>query len=285
MSDRQVRALVWGENIHEQVDPVVQQMYPEGMHTAIAGGIREYLGDAATVRTATFLDPGHGLTQEAVDATDVLIWWSHTTQNDVHPAIVDRLQARVLAGMGLVVLHSGHYSAIFRKLMGTHCTLRWREADDREIIWTVNPSHPIAAGVKHGFVIPRSEMYGEIFDIPVPDELVFISSYSGGEVFRSGCCFRRGKGRVFYFSPGHEHFPIYHQPEIRRIIANAVRWAHQSELFDYDLARIYQSRTGWFEAGSATAPPPPLHRPSPEASEQRQRLRQLIDGAKAQTGL
>ncbi|MCL5947014.1 MAG: ThuA domain-containing protein, partial [Chloroflexi bacterium] len=248
MNDRPIRVLVWGENVQEQSDPVVQATYLDGMHAAIARGIREHLVEDATVRTATFLDPAHGLSQEAVDATDVLVWWSHTTQKDIPTAIVDRLHARVLAGMGLVVLHSGHFSAIFRKLMGTNCTLRWREADDREMVWTVNPSHPIAAGVKHGFVIPRSEMYGEIFDIPAPEELVFISSYSGGEVFRSGCCFRRGKGRIFYFSPGHEHFPIYYQLEVRRVIANAVRWAYQPEVYDYDLAQLHPSRPGWFEA-------------------------------------
>ena len=116
--------------------------------------------------------------------------------------------------MGLIVLHSAHLSKIFRRLMGTRCNLRWREADDRELVWTVAPQHPIAAGVPHPIVIPKHEMYGEYFDIPPPDELVFVSSFTGGEVFRSGCCFRRGKGRVFYFSPGHETYPIYHDPVI-----------------------------------------------------------------------
>jgi trehalose utilization protein len=127
--------------------------------------------------------------------------------------------------MGLLVLHSGQGAKIFRRLLGTSCEMAWRHGD-RELLWTVDPGHPIARGVPHPVVIPEQEMYGEPFDIPAPDELVFISSFAGGEVFRSGCCFRRGRGRIFYFSPGHEEYPVYHQQEIRQILANAVEWAH-----------------------------------------------------------
>jgi trehalose utilization protein len=132
---------------------------------------------------------------------------------------------RVLEGMGLVVLHSGHWSKLFVKLMGTTCTLRWRSEHDRELVWTVNPTHPIARGVPSPIVIPEQEMYGEYFDIPVPDELIFLSTFSGGEVFRSGCTFRRGNGKIFYFSPGDQDFPVYHHPDVRRVIANGVDWA------------------------------------------------------------
>jgi trehalose utilization protein len=152
----------------------------------------------------------------------------------------------VLDGMGLIVLHSAHLSKIFRRLMGTRCNLRWREADDRELLWTVAPQHPIAAGVPHPIVIPKHEMYGEYFDIPPPDELVFVSSFSGGEVFRSGCCFRRGKGRVFYFSPGHETYPVYHDPVIARVLCNAVGWAKPSPSA-IDTSTSPNSPTGWFE--------------------------------------
>ena len=148
--------------------------------------------------------------------------------------------------MGLVVLHSAHLSKPFVRLMGTSCHLRWREADDREVVWTVAPSHPIARGVPPVFVIPQQEMYGEYFDIPAPDELVFLSSFSGGEVFRGGCCFRRGRGRIFYFSPGHETYPVYRQPEVRRVIANGVLWADGEEAPLYPDSSI-QSPTGWFE--------------------------------------
>src|SRR6185503_4900387 len=113
---------------------------------------------------------------------------------------------RVLDGMGLVVLHSGHFSKPFIRLMGTSCSLRWRESADRELVWTVHPSHPIAAGIPAVIPLAEHEMYGEFFDIPVPDELIFVSSFSGGEVFRSGCTFRRGHGKIFYFSPGDQDF-------------------------------------------------------------------------------
>jgi trehalose utilization protein len=131
--------------------------------------------------------------------------------------------------------------------MGTSCNLRWREADDRELVWTVAPAHPIVRDLPPVFAIERQEMYGELFDIPPPDELVFISSFSGGEVFRSGCCFLRGKGRVFFFSPGHETFPVYHQEEVRRVLANAVRWACPGRPSPADTSRCIESPVGWFE--------------------------------------
>src|SRR6185312_16114635 len=157
--------------------------------------------------------------------TEVLTWWGHVAHQEVSDVVVDRVQQRVLEGMGLVVLHSGHHSRIFRRLMGTNCNLKWREADERERLWVVDPSHEIAEGLGEGFTIEPEEMYGEYFDIPEPDRLVFIGWFPGGEVFRSGCCFERGRGRIFYFQPGHETYPTYHQPEVQRVIANAVRWA------------------------------------------------------------
>ena len=220
-----VRVTVWGENVHERNEPEVRERYPEGMHGAIAAGLTELLGDAVQARTATLDQPDHGLPQEVIDATDVLTWWGHIAHDDVDDAIVTRVHEAVLGGMGLLVLHSGHYSKIFRRLLGTSCSLRWRNEGERELVWTVNPAHPIAQGVPHPIVIPAQEMYGEHFDIPEPDELVFISSFEGGEVFRSGCCFQRGAGRLFYFSPGDQDYPVYHQPEIKRVLANAVQWA------------------------------------------------------------
>ncbi|HZU13432.1 MAG TPA: ThuA domain-containing protein [Chloroflexota bacterium] len=223
-----IRVTVWGENVHEHEMPRVRELYPEGMHEAIAQGLRADLGERVQVRTATLQETEHGLTPEVLAATDVLTWWGHAAHEQVSDVVVDRVYQAVLAGMGLLVLHSGHLSKIFRRLMGTSCSLRWREADDREVVWTVNPGHPIAGGVPEVFIIPRQEMYGEYFDIPQPDELIFISSFTGGEVFRSGCCFYRAAGRVFYFSPGHETYPVYAQPEIRRVLANAVLWANRA---------------------------------------------------------
>lgn len=242
-----MNVLVWNEHLHEQSDSAVQAVYPEGIHRAIADQLEAGLG-RASISTATLADPEHGLTAQRLERTDVLIWWGHLGHHLVSGEVVARVHERVLQGMGLIVLHSGHLSKIFTRLMGTTCNLRWREAEDRELVWCVAPQHPIAAGVKQPLVIPRHEMYGEFFDIPVPDELVFISSFTGGEVFRSGCCFHRGKGRVFYFSPGHETYPVYHQPQIGQVLCNAVRWAAQPEIAAVETRRSPQSPTGWFEA-------------------------------------
>jgi trehalose utilization protein len=240
------RVTVWGENVHERSNPAVKEIYPDGMHVAIAKLIRDRVPDA-TLRTATLDQPSHGLDEATLAATDVLTWWGHLAHHKVDDAVVARVQQRVLDGMGLIVLHSAHLSKIFTRLMGTRCNLRWREADDRELVWTVAPNHPIARGVPQPIVLPRHEMYGEFFDIPPPDELVFISSFTGGEVFRSGCCFSRGKGRIFYFSPGHETYPIYHRDDVGRVLANAVRWVYQADVSPIETRTSPQSPTGWFE--------------------------------------
>lgn len=217
--------LVWGENRHEKLEPSIAERYPHGMHGAIREGIEENLGAGAVVTTVTLDDPEHGLTEERLAATDVLVWWGHAAHGEVDDEIVERVHRHVLAGLGLIVLHSGHFSKIFQKLMGTSCALRWRGETDRELVWTVDPTHPIAQGVPHPLIIEEQEMYGEFFDIPTPDELIFISSFSGGEVFRSGCTWKRGHGRIFFFSPGDQEYPVYFQPDIRRVIANGVEWA------------------------------------------------------------
>ena len=218
-----IRVTVWHEFRHEKTNVKVKAVYPDGMHNAIATGLRAVGG--MTVRTATLDEPEHGLSAEVLDNTDVLTWWGHLAHHEVRDDIVERVRQRVWAGMGLVVLHSAHFSKIFKALMGTSCDLKWREADDREIIWFTAPGHPIVQGLSDHIVIPREEMYGEHFDIPEPDETVLISSFSGGEVFRSGVTYRRGAGKIFYFRPGHETYPAYHQKEVLQIIANAARWA------------------------------------------------------------
>ena len=216
------RVTVWSEHRQELSDPPVAAIYPDGIHGAIGAGLREA---GFEVGTATLDEPEHGLTEDVLAATDVLTWWGHVAHGEVDDAIVDRVQRRVLDGMGLIVLHSGHHSKIFRRLMGTTADLQWREAGERERIWVVDRAHPIAAGLGDSFVLDQEEMYGEPFDVPAPDQLVLISWFTGGEVFRSGCCYARGRGRVFYFRPGHETYPTYFQPAVRRVIANAVRWA------------------------------------------------------------
>jgi trehalose utilization protein len=220
-----IRVTVWNENVHERTHDAVKKVYPTGMHNTIAEALRKLGGSAVDVRTATLEQPEHGLSQEVVDSTDVMLWWGHCAHDQVQDEIVARVQKRVLEGMGLLVLHSGHFSKIFKRLMGTNCSLKWREIGEKERVWTIEPSHPIAEGIDEYIELPNTEMYGERFDIPQPDKLVFISWYEGGEVFRSGCCFDRSQGRIFYFSPGHETLPIYYHPQIQRVLWNAVRWA------------------------------------------------------------
>jgi trehalose utilization protein len=216
------RATVWNEYRHEREHDAVAEIYPDGIHATIAEALTE---QGFETGTATLDEPEHGLTEETLDETDVLLWWGHDAHEEVEEEIVDRVQERVLAGMGLVVLHSGHFSKPFRRLIGTSGTLKWREAAETERLWSVNPGHPIADGVGEYFEVDEAEMYGEPFDIPAPDELVFNSWFEGGEVFRSGCCFYRGNGRVFYFRPGHETYPVYHDDTVRHVLGNAVEWA------------------------------------------------------------
>lgn len=212
---------IWNEYRHELTNENVASVYPQGMHTAIAEGLDE----SHQITIATLDEAEHGLSEEVLNNTDVLIWWGHMAHGEVQDEIVERVHQRVLNGMGLIVLHSGHFSKIFKKLMGTTCDLKWREANEKERIWVVKPGHPIVEGIGEYIELPHEEMYGEHFDIPEPDELVMVSWFEGGEVFRSGCCYTRGAGKIFYFRPGHETFPTYYNPQIRKVISNAVQWA------------------------------------------------------------
>ena len=214
------RVTIWNEYRHEKRDEHVAKIYPEGIHAVLAAALE---GAGFEVSTATLDEPDHGLHEEVLDATDVLLWWGHMAHEEVADETVERVYERVLGGMGLIVLHSGHFSKIFKKLMGATCDLKWRH-DDTERLWVVAPGHPIAEGIGE-YIELEEEMYGEPFDVPQPDELVFVSWFGGGEVFRSGLCYRRGRGRVFYFRPGHEENSSYHNQEVQRVIQNAVRWA------------------------------------------------------------
>lgn len=217
-----MRVTVWNEYRHEKSEQAVADVYPEGIHKTIAGFLQEAGLDTTT---ATLDEPEHGLTDDVLANTDVLVWWGHQAHDDVTEDVAEKVKQCVLDGMGLVVLHSGHFSKVFKKLMGTSCDLKWREADERERLWVVDPTHPITQGVGPFIELEKEEMYGEHFDIPTPDELIFISWFEGGEVFRSGVTFKRGRGKIFYFQPGHESYPTYHNPTIQRVITNGVRWA------------------------------------------------------------
>lgn len=221
-----VRVTVWNEYRHEQTNATVREVYPHGIHQAIAEPLQAQGFD---VRTATLDEAEHGLTEEVLAKTDVLIWWGHTAHHEVSDDVVNRVVSRVLDGMGLIVLHSGHFSKVFKRLMGTSCDLKWREDNDKERLWVVQPSHPIVEGIGEYIELAEEETYGEHFDIPAPDDLIFVSWYSGGEVFRSGCTYRRGRGKVFYFRPGHETFPTYHNQQIQKVIANSVKWASPTQ--------------------------------------------------------
>jgi len=216
------RVTVWNEYQVEKQQAEVAKIYPDGIHHAIAQHLQS---SGLTVKTATLDQPDHGLTDAILNQTDVLIWWGHIAHDQVQDTIVDKVHQRVLSGMGLIVLHSGHFSKIFKRLMGTSCGLKWRNDGEKERLWVVDPSHPIAAGLDESFELVAEEMYGEFFDIPNPDSLVFISWFEGGEVFRSGCCFHRGKGKIFYFRPGDELYPTYYQPNVLRVITNSIYWA------------------------------------------------------------
>lgn len=219
-----IKVTVWNEYRHERHNEQVASIYPNGIHRAIADHLEKVEG--LEISTAVLDEPDHGLSDERLANTDVLLWWGHLAHDEVRDDIVEKVRQRVLEGMGLIVLHSGHGSKIFGRLLGTNPgMLKWRDDGEIERLWVVEPGHPIADGLGEYIEIPQEEMYGERFEIPAPDELVFISWFEGGEIFRSGCCYKRGKGKIFYFRPGHEMFPVYHQPEILQVITNSVFWA------------------------------------------------------------
>ena len=219
-----IRVTVWNEGVHEKSDASVGKVYPKGMGDAIARYLEKQDG-IASVHVSELDHDGQGLTDAILDETDVITWWGHMSHHLVTDENAAKVHQRVLEGMGLVALHSAHMSKPFVRLMGTSCQLKWRDINERERIWVVDPSHPIADGLPEYFELDHTEMYGEHFDIPQPDELVFISWFQGGEVFRSGCCWHRSQGKVFYFQPGHETFPTFYDETILKVIYNAVKWA------------------------------------------------------------
>ncbi|MDR1531413.1 MAG: ThuA domain-containing protein [Clostridiales bacterium] len=213
---------IWNENYGETHDEEIRATHPEGIHGTLAGFLREIPG--SKVRTAVLQDPEAGLPDDILNSTDVLLWWGHIVHHLVPDELVEKIHDRVLRGMGMVVLHSAHHSKIFRRLMGTTCDLRWREGCYARL-FNLNPAHPIASGVPENFELGAEECYGEFFDIPAPDDLIFGSWYDSGEIFRSGCAWRRGYGKIFYFQPGHETNRAYYHPVVRRILQNACLWA------------------------------------------------------------
>lgn len=225
-----IKVTVWNEYKHENPnrekrDEKAIACHPNGLHETVAEIVRELGEDKVLVRTAWLEQPEHGLTEEVLNDTDVLIWWGHMAHHLVEDEIVERVYNRVMAGMGLIALHSAHHSKIFKKLNGTTCNLKWRDAT-YERIFTINPAHPIARGIPEHFELGVEECYGEFFDIAKPDDVIFQGWFDIGEVFRSGCTFTRGYGKIFYFQPGHETNNSFHNPYVRKIIQNAVEWCY-----------------------------------------------------------
>lgn len=216
-----IRVLVWNEFQHEKTSETVRGIYPNGIHNAIADFLR---CDDITVRTATLDDENCGITKEILDETDVIIWWGHMAHRQVPDEVAALVRDAVLDGMGAIFLHSAHHSKPFKMLLGTSCNLTWRESNDSERLWVIEPSHPITRDIDRCFYLEHEETYGEPFVVPTPDKLLLIGNYSGGEVFRSGCLYERGNGKIFYLQPGHETFPTFYVPEIQGIIRNAVRF-------------------------------------------------------------
>jgi trehalose utilization protein len=237
---KNIRVTVWNEFLHETMFEEIREIYPKGIHGCIADFLKE--AGFEDIKTATLEEPQHGLTDEVLNNTDVLIWWGHMAHDRVEDSVVDKVHRRVLDGMGLIVLHSSHASKIMRKLCGTDShLLRWREAGEKEILWVVDPSHPIVEGLPDRIEIEHEEMYGETFIIPNPDELIFISWFEGGEVFRSGFTYRRGRGKIFYFRPGHEAFPTFFNTYVQKVIINAVKWARPLNMPKVQLGEIKES--------------------------------------------
>ncbi|MCR5781681.1 MAG: ThuA domain-containing protein [Clostridia bacterium] len=225
-----MNVLIYNEFRHER-EPGgrAKEVYQDGMHAVIAGFLEK--DPDISVKTVT-LDTVDEITADLLKETDVIIWWGHCHHNDVPDEVAELVQNAVLNGMGAVFLHSAHKSKPFMRLMGTSCSLIWRESNDMERVWVSAPYHPIAFGLDRFFEIPADETYGEPFGIPTPDETVFIGWFTGGEVFRSGCTWQRGWGKVFYFQPGHETFPVFYDPNVQTVIRNAVRWTAPERRID-----------------------------------------------------
>jgi len=219
MAEAKVKALVWSEFTEPK------DVYPKGIH----GDIAEYLNASGNVeaKVVQLSDPDQGVSQAMLDWADVLLWWGHQKHRDVTDETVQRIVKSVKeGGMGYFAMHSAHYSRGLIAILGTPCGLGSVGDGGAESISVVMPDHPIAKGVSD-FVVPRTEYFGEPFGVPEPEAVVFKSTFEKGDNiwFRSGCCWTVGKGRVFYFRPGHETYPIMRQPEVQKVIYNATLWS------------------------------------------------------------
>ena len=216
-----IRVTIWNEFHHEKTNDEAKALYPNGIHATI----RDFLASDETldIRLAALCDEDQGLPEDVLNQTDVLVWWGHMKHGEVSDELVERIRQRVYNGMGFVALHSAHHSKPFKAILGTTGNLAWGR-EQKAIIWNLCPSHPIAAGIPSNFTI-FDEMYGEPFFIPKPDDLIFGTWYEDGNIFRGGCTYTRGLGKIFYFHPGHETCPSFHNPYVQQIIHQGIHWA------------------------------------------------------------
>jgi len=212
-----MRVLCWSE----RTEPA--NVYPQGINGAIAGFLRRSAD--LDVRTASINDGEQGIGKAAIDATDVLVWWGHLKHKDIDDAHVAEVIRQIRErGLGFIGLHSTQGAKVFTGALGCSGEIGgWREDGKREFLKCVAPSHPIAQGLGD-FTLAQTEMYNEPFQVPPPEKTIFFSYWEGGEQFRSCNVWSAGKGRVVYFRPGHESFPIYHQELPLRVVKNSVTW-------------------------------------------------------------
>jgi trehalose utilization protein len=186
-----LKVTIYNEGVHEKKEAAIAEIYPEGIH----GQLKKVLSDEFDVTTYT-LETVNEITTEVLNNTDVLLWWGHMAHSEVKDELVERVKNRVYNdGMGFLPIHSAHHSKPFRAILGTTGNLAWGR-DQKAIVWNLNPTHPIAAGIPQHFEL-FEELYAEPFFIPKPDDLIFGTWYEDGNIFRGGCTLTRGLGKIF----------------------------------------------------------------------------------------
>jgi len=233
--EKKIRVTIWHEYTHEKHSPEIAAIYPEGIHGQIKKAL-SYDGDL-DITLAALDDPDQGLPEELLNNTDVLLWWGHMRHGDVDDGLAARIRDRVYrCGMGFIALHSAHHSKPFRTIVGCTGDLLWGD-EQKEIVWNLNPGHPIAAGIPDHFCLPIEELYAEPFAVQ-PDELIFTAWFEDGYIMRNGMVFNRGAGKVFYFQPGHETCPTYHNETVQKVLINAAAWAYTPRAEEYRYGHI-----------------------------------------------
>ena len=222
-ADARRRVVVWSEGT------APKRVYPKDVNTTIAEGLQP-LSPTWEIVTASLADPEQGLTEESLAKTDVLIWWGHQKHGQVKDALVARIVRRVKEdGMGFIALHSAHFAKPLKKLLGTNCGWKGGYVCDGSKVELIvkDKNHPIVRGVSD-FSLANTERYSEPFEVPEPEAVVLDGIYirpdGTKEHSRHGLVWTVGKGKVFYFQPGHETYPHYFDPNVQKVLCNAVEW-------------------------------------------------------------